>query len=246
MSARSSSDNDDKLEPYLDNLLTGRELSAFEERLRADAALRKEVEAQRAIDRALVGMYTPAHLGEQRARETADRLSRPARSVLPWRSQRWAWVAAAALVLSAVWLGGSPRWRSPHFAPAPLAEVYQRTVRQGFEPYYECDDPHRFAEVFANRQGRALRLLLMPPGSSKLGLSYPGGLSRNTTAMLCRVDEQPVMVFVDRAEADAPAVLGQTGGDPAVHVFREERQGLVFYEVTPFDEPRAIGRLTVE
>ena len=72
-----------------------------------------------------------------------------------------------------------------------------------------------------------------------LGLSYPGGLSRNTTAMLCEVDGEPVMVFVDRQEADLESASRQDDGSPAVNVIRFRKNGLVFYEVTPFSEARA-------
>ena len=69
-----------------------------------------------------------------------------------------------------------------------------------------------------------------------LGLSYVHGLSRKTTAMLCYVDGKPVVVFVDRAENDQPGVA-ETPAE-GVHIFRDERDGLVFYEVTPYDDAR--------
>jgi hypothetical protein len=62
--------------------------------------------------------------------------------------------------------------------------------------------------------------------------------------MLCRVDDQPVMVLVDRALTDLP--IAQRNDDPSLKVFREERDGLVFYEITPFDEARVIDRLAIE
>ena len=80
----------------------------------------------------------------------------------------------------------------------------------------------------------------MPPGSRMLGLSYAGGLSRDTTAMLCDVDAQPVMVFVDRIAADRPDLVQS---DEDVHVFRSKRHGLVFYEVTPFQHARVVEYL---
>jgi hypothetical protein len=74
-----------------------------------------------------------------------------------------------------------------------------------------------------------------------LGLSYPGGLSRDTTAMLCKVDGKPVMVFVDRPSKDQP--LAVEHADAKTHVFRQERDGLVFYEVTPLDGPKVAGAM---
>ena len=76
-----------------------------------------------------------------------------------------------------------------------------------------------------------------------LGLSYPGGLSRDTTAVLCRVDDAEVVVFIDRLDRDDPRVA--ENDDPRLNVFRQERFGLVFYEVTPLDEPRMIDHFAV-
>jgi hypothetical protein len=53
--------------------------------------------------------------------------------------------------------------------------------------------------------------------------------------MLCETDGRPVMVFVDRADKDQP--IADKSSDPQLRVFREERDGLVFYEVTPLDRP---------
>ena len=77
-----------------------------------------------------------------------------------------------------------------------------------------------------------------------LGLSYAGGLSRDTTAMLCRVDGQPVMVFVDRLANDLP--LAWANDKSGVHVHRVVRDGLVFYEVTPYESDRVIDYLVPE
>jgi hypothetical protein len=59
--------------------------------------------------------------------------------------------------------------------------------------------------------------------------------------MLCRVEGQPVMVLVDRVEADRPDATQSC--DPSLRVFREERDGLVFYEITPLDSPRVMEHL---
>jgi hypothetical protein len=76
----------------------------------------------------------------------------------------------------------------------------------------------------------------MPEGARMLGLAYAGGMSRRTTAMLCYVGSSPVMVFVDRAENDRPALAARPAN--GLRIFRSERDGLVFYEVTPLSEPR--------
>ena len=64
-----------------------------------------------------------------------------------------------------------------------------------------------------------------------LGLSYMGGISRESTAMLCQVQQQPVLVFVDKISNDRGDLNVST--DPQLSIFREEKFGLVFYEVSP-------------
>jgi hypothetical protein len=61
--------------------------------------------------------------------------------------------------------------------------------------------------------------------------------------MLCENNGAPVMVFVDRAEKDQR--IADKNSDPKLHVFREARDGLVFYEVTPLDKPTMMGYLQV-
>ena len=150
--------------------------------------------------------------------------------------------AAAAIggvIASLTWQG--PERDGPLFVARPVAELYREAVAAGFEPTYECKEPERFAATFQSRQGQPLQLLAMPARMRMLGLAYTGGLSRNTTAMLCRIDAMPVMVFVDRESADRPDAAAMT--DASLHVFRAAHDGLVFYEVTPLAEPRAMQLL---
>ncbi len=159
---------------------------------------------------------------------------------------RLGWAAAGLAAAAAIaWLVvanpfGRTRTDNPNFAARPLADLYRETVANGFEPAYQCEEADRFADTFARRQGAALKLLKLPVGMRMLGLAYPGGLSPDTTAMLCLVDGQRVMVFVDRADVDRS--LAQSHSDEKLRIFRHERDGLVFYEVTPLD--RARGRLS--
>jgi hypothetical protein len=178
------------------------------------------------------------------ARGAASIVARPPTANLLRSAWRWAAVVGVAAALAWVIAGRIfvlEPLREPAFFPQPLMALYQQAVGNGFEPYYECREDDRFRDVFLRRQGQALTLATLPDRSAMLGLSYPGGMSRNTTAMLCRVDDQPVMVFVDRVGNDFPDA--GRGVDARLHVFRQQRDGLVFYEVTPFDAPRMIDYL---
>jgi anti-sigma-K factor RskA len=237
---------DAQLEAYLDGLLTGQERAAMEARVASEPELKRQAELQRRINAGLERLFrveTPVN-GRLAAHLMSARRKRDAPAARP--AKMW-WAAAVAAVAAAIaWaLVGAPlqrgRLEEPLFAARPLADVYRETVAEGFEPYYECREADRFAETFALRQGLPLKLLPLGSGAEMLGLSYPGGLSRDTTAMLCRVDGEPVMVFVDRASADKPAAMDHA--DASLRVFRDQRDGLVFYEVTPLAQSRVTASM---
>lgn len=247
MNDRNGLPAEQKLDAYLDGLLTAPERAAFEELLRDDPELQQQVLIQSRIDASLRRLELGAepsaehlaHLQGQFAGATSS--SRNSRL-----APRWAIGLAAAASIAAALLVWRPfGWgiSEPFFQPQPVAQIYTQTVEKGFIPYYKCDDADRFAEVFRRRQGQALRLLPLAPGSEMLGVSYPGGLSRDSTAILCLVDGQPVIVLVDRASADRPDAM--QNGDPNLHVFRKERDGLVFYEVTTFKLSQVIDYLAI-
>jgi hypothetical protein len=241
---------DGKFEAYLDGVMAADERAAFEAEIAANPQLADEVALQARIDASLEHLFpsvvTPAShvVAMERHFDSAIKNTEPATIKI-----RWPWlvgitsVAAAACLAFAFWNFEPQSDRAPHFEPIPLAQIYKQTVAEGFEPYYECRDDQRFADTFEQRQGIPVHLAKLPLGSTMKGLSYPGGLSRETTAMLCEADGSPVMVFVDRDAKDQPAAT--KNGDPELHVFREARDGLVFYEVTPLDKPTMMQHLHV-
>lgn len=246
MNRSDQSSDESRFEAYLDNALDHRELAEFEERLRSKPNLRKQVELQQRINRSLGSLFPVVECETTKLLDTAEQIAAKAQGRTPLLRRRLSWIAAAAAagVMLALYLHTGKR-AEPFFRPAPLVQVYHAAVRQGFEPYYECEDDERFARVFQGRQGRALQLLPMPQGCRMLGLSYPGGLSRDTTAMLCRIDGEPVMVFVDRQKADQPDAAYVPEEFSGTYVFKQERDGLVFYEVTPYQTARALRYLVV-
>ncbi|TWT78555.1 hypothetical protein Pla123a_13480 [Posidoniimonas polymericola] len=234
--------NDEPLEPLLDALPPGPERDAAFARLR-EAGRGGELDALLAIDDSLHRLFPAAEAPAAQVEAITTLTAGPAKSQLWRRAVLGAGLGAAAAVLAAVLLpsAGGPAV-APYFEPTELAALYRDAVDNGFEPYYECEDDDRFAAVFEKRQDAPLVLKEMPPGSRMLGLSYPGGFSRDTTAMLCEVDGQPVMVFVDRQDADRPELADLPAGS-GLRVFRSELPGVVLYEVTPLDEPRAASLL---
>lgn len=239
---------DEMLEAYLDNSLSENERQEVERHVRADASVQAEVDLQSRVDaaletrfplRSLSAVTLPGHSGA--AIGSHSRCD-------SWPlSYRIATAAAAAILLLGVtwWLLPERERPALHFEAAPLVKVYHDTVQGGFEPYYECHDASRFAQTFLDRQGVSLKLAPLRDDARMLGLSYPGGLSRQTTAMLCEVRRQPVMVFVDRATYDSPVAMQGSDSEDAPRVFRVERDGLIFYEVTPHDAPQVVEFLVL-
>ena len=149
---------------------------------------------------------------------------------------------AASLLLAmgaSIWMYSGPGQIDAHFQPRSLAMLYEETKDRGFRPYYNCEDQQRFADTFEKRHGQRLALAEMPEGSRMLGISYPGGVSRGTTAMLGEVDGNPVMVFVDEASNRDQAIVS-VDPDSKLNVFPVEKNGLIFYEVTPLSSARMI------
>lgn len=171
----------------------------------------------------------------------------PSNPVAPNNRRRLVLVSLAAAVAWAMvgwhFFRGNGRDVEPYFEQQPLTSVYGTILESGFRPYYECHDADRFATTFQQRQGIALQLKEMPAGTGMLGLSYAGGLSRDTTAILCRVDDQPVIVFVDRIDADSGNEMANQ--NPAASVFRQEVGELVMYEVSPLQASRVLKYLHV-
>lgn len=223
---------------FLDGLLAKQQVDELLENAEDREDLIREKSLQDEID---LGLRSSFQFDVPDTDQIIDRLivESPAQSNPASRRQFIQLVLAASLLLAAggivwkFWLPGGGT--EVVFKSQPLVEVYSDLVDREFVPYYECDDQQRFAEVFAKRQNQPLVLADLPDGQSMLGLSYLGGLSRDTTAMLCIVDEQKVIVFVDRIENDDQEMALDGDG---LRVFREERDGLVFYEVTPLDVAR--------
>lgn len=245
---------DERLELYLDDQLSGQERAEFERRLAADPSLSAMVARQRQLDANLRAQFAPPPI----AAADVERWLIDAAAIAPatssgahrwhdWR--RWLSVAAACLLLIGIAWG----WRSwlepggkirPYFASRPLTTLYAESVEEGFQPYYFCEDAERFAATFARRQQVPLELAAMPPDRRMIGLSYSGGFTRDTTAILCQVHDRPVVVYVDRRAVDRPEIA-QPDPNRNLFVHRRELGDLVLYEVSPFDNAKILDYLHV-
>ena len=234
-----------KFEAYLDGTLSGQDRESMSQQIAASPELKAEIELNIQIDAALRRSFAPA--GPPPALLAKLREPTPSKPIAGRLPSRRAALIAAAMAASVVW--GMLAWRYlgnrppvPIYDPQmPLASIYQTTIAEGFKPAWVCEDDREFASTFQKRQGQGLLLAKLPEGSKMEGLTYVGGMSRYTTTMLARVDNHPVMVFVDRADADPHPALSCGGND--LHLFRKELGPLVLYELTPLDKPHVMDYL---
>jgi len=155
-------------------------------------------------------------------------------------------VLAASLMLLATmvfWQNGKDD-QVAVFKRQPLVVLFEEAVDRGFQPYYVCNEPARFAEEFRRRLGVPLRLSEMPEHKKMVGIAVSGGVSRKTTAMLGKVNDEPVLVFVDNLSKDDEQMRSQvgkqTGKNGEYHVSRTEKDGLVYYEISSIEGAQLI------
>lgn len=244
--------SDQSLEAYLDDSLSPEEKTSFEMRLSADADARRTVELQRQIDNRLRQLYSPQEVPLGRIVELLASEGPPRwHSEMPPKTLSRRLLLASIGGLAAMLACALLAWQwfrqprlEPYFRPRSLAALYREAVDEGFRPYYFCEDEERFRLTFTKRQKVPLRLAEMPGDRRMIGLSYLGGLSRDTTAILCYSREQPVIVFVDRRENDSSKVMENS--DPALHIFRQELGDLILYEITPLKSATIVGFLRAD
>lgn len=250
---------DPRVDLYIDGLLEGEELAAFERELGESAVLRGQIESQELIDSGLRKLfaYDPSRavlpasiLGEagDSARNgvigridgsTATRGA--ARASAPWSRLRiYAMAAAVLLAAAGIW-ATYVHLTTPSFEKLlSPAEVYAMVDK----PEFICKDDREFADAVNKRLGQPL-VLAMSPGVSALGWAYGDDyngkiVGPKTMVLINKVDDQKVLVFMDRRREDRKLEVPAGSG---LKLFRKEIGALVVYEVTPLDRARVIEQL---
>lgn len=243
----------DRIDAYLDGELQGPDLSAFEVALASDVALQAEVNAQRSIDESLARLFerddpvplpagaVASTLGESPLRLVGDPAG-PAVEAAPRRRPRVWWAAAAMLAAACVglYVTGAidiARLFDARNSVIGPEVVYERKVRTGFLPDWVCENDEQFIQVTRDMWGESF-LVSSTDDVKIVGWSYyEPVLSAQTAILLATVNNKQVIVAIDRKDNDRSVTLPSSSG---LKKYRKVVGNLVFYEISPLDEPRVL------
>ncbi|MFG0328361.1 MAG: hypothetical protein ACF8PN_00545 [Phycisphaerales bacterium] len=231
---------DSSLEAYLDDTLSESERTAFEARLEAEPALRAELAKQERLNARLTAIFEPPAGGADRIVRSVATPSRESAGSWPHSAPARRLLAVAACLAVLLFAGWSIR-RSltpDAYEPRPFqtfAEIYANPDAE-----WECEPgPDFYRQYYARYKTGLLIPEELPDGIDTAGFGYANSLSEDTLYILATVDGERVLVLTDRVEvAGGPAT--ELPADSTLNVFRDEINGLVMYELTPFDEPRLL------
>lgn len=247
-----------ELDAYIDGTMPLDQREAFEQRLQDDPALAAQYELQGRIDQSLDRLFG----GEmQRVAPSADvirdRLALATDQVAergnagPLRSPLFRLVgigglAAAVLVIAATLLlnPDGPGGTGDGYDELQYVAVntfYSDQIDAGFTPNWVCDN-QRFTETIQDKLSRTMALAAMPNDRRMLGLSYVARARADSVVMLGRHNDQPILVFFDRANlADDFYDLDVA---PGLHVHQRDFGDLRAIEVSPNATPAFLDYLS--
>lgn len=255
-------ERDGLLDRHIDGALTPDERDAFERVLAADPGLVAEVELHRSIEAGLrrtirpVAVALPAQVAARIAAESAAPLAfrapaKAARNQMAHHPYRWIAVAAL-LAMTAAGLWGVWSNYGPQPTPTLLvsaARIYELQRDRGFKPEWVCTTEKEFAKAVKDHVGQPL-VVTAAQNVAIVGWAYPQegyagqevALSRKTMILLTRVDDDPVIVLIDRVSRDRDI---NSPPDPTLHVYRRVVGDLVLYEVSPREKPALLDRFGI-
>ena len=253
---------DDRLERYLDGLMSPDEQAAFETQSAAQPAVAAQIAAHRRLTAVLGQMYDTSSLPATHAKTAPPPPAPlPMRAFTPRRLIRLAAIAAAIAlpVAAAVWYL-APSGHPQEFKPLTTAEYQQRNrdamvaeyksqVASGFKPTEVCTTDEQFAQWTTTAFGHGLKPTHPGPGGAADGPAEPvfAGWSKGKVfsaysgLLLAHVDGKPVMVVMDHAPVDRMIPKDDATSNP--RIFSRKVNGVWMVEVTPLDQPRVITRI---
>lgn len=240
-------EDDQLIDLFLDGRLDAPQREQMQRRIEQDDALRAEVLLQERLDDAVRRVFAPP--SERPSQWTGGRAGAAGRAAPLPRRARWI-LRPAALLAACLMLGLSvgvyylgPRLftRGGQFAersPQSFTEVREELIAGGFEPDWRCEIGPKFAMYVYHRLGQTLLPASIPPRFEIMGWAYRNCLSPETMVLLTRIEDEPVLVFVDRKDSDQPQTLPAGSG---LFIHKTELNELVLYELSANPKPRMLG-----
>ncbi len=236
---------DTRLDAYLDDVMTPDERAVYQRKIESDEPLRDQVELQQDIDQSLRRLFAPPSADRVTAGIAEVRQSKshklPAPAKRDWGAVPRRLAAAAAIVAGV--FGGWLTWNAlqpssvsnPYGPWRSIEVVYADSVANDMEPEWICDTESEFADSIRSHFGQAAVIPFeLPDGMAALGLAYGNSISRRTVYLLAEVNNEPVIVFIDRVEADPGPTVDESSG---LNLFKRRLGLLVLYELSPLEEP---------
>ncbi|MCC7290660.1 MAG: hypothetical protein IT449_01210 [Phycisphaerales bacterium] len=250
---------------FLDGRLDAQQREQMRRRIEQDDALRAELLLQERLDGAVRRVFAPPaeHPSQWTGGQAgaAGRSSATAHAVLAGEAgatglgasfpRRARWVLRPAALLAACLLLGlsvgvyylGPRLftRGGHAEarlPQSFAEVREELIAGGFEPDWRCEIGPKFAMYVYHRLGQTLLPASIPPRFEIMGWAYRNCLSPETMVLLTRIEDEPVLVFIDRKDSDQPQAIPAGSG---LFIHKTELNELVLYELSENPQPRMLG-----
>ncbi len=236
---------DTRLDAYLDGVMTPAQCAEFEREIESDDDLRMQIKIQKEIDQAFRRLFQPPSAKEVPGVITDLRESEPY-TLPPTTKRDWGAVprrlAVAAALVAGVF-GGWLTWNAlqpssvsnPYGPWRSIEVVYADAVANDMEPEWICDTEPEFANSIRNHFGQAAVIPFeLPDGMVALGLAYGNSISRRTVYLLAEVNDQPVIVFIDRVEADQGPTVNESS---SLNLFKRRLGRLVLYELSPLEKP---------
>ena len=251
---------DERLERYLDGLMSPAERAEFEATSAANPAVAAQIDAHRQLTATLGKHYdTSTQLTSDGA--VAAPIPFPARGHSPRKLAKVASIAAAVLVplCVAAYVFMAPKAGQPVVIKPTTSEEYQKRhrdymvaeyakqVKSGFKPREVCTTDEQFAKWTKDTFGYALVPSHPAPGSGAPAEPVLAGWSKGTVfssysgLLLAHVDGQPVMVVMDNAPPDRMVPQEDPTSNP--RIFRRKVNEVWMIEITPLDKPRVITNI---
>lgn len=235
-------DLNETLIAYVEGQLSPSDRSGFEAKLQSSPALQSQLELLRKMDDSLKHAFAaPGFVKVDFDAARAQAAAGARQTSAPWK--RWAGIAGAAIaamVLIVVLL----QLNAPKNT---VSMIYDNEVKAGFQPTHICANDQDFADYTKKYFGVPM-VAQSDSTITILGWTYASeqaykdlGLTKEARIILCNVEGQKVMLFLDKNDVRGPRLDSAAKG--RLHVFDVNIKGVHVFEVTPLEKPAAANRL---